>query len=94
MVVPEIFYNSSGSFGLIIDAWTYNVSGDLFLTLLGFVLIILAFCFMFRIPLEFSAIIILPILIVAMSWSSEFLAIGGLTLVYLGILVAKWFIIK
>jgi hypothetical protein len=94
MVVPEIFYNSSGSFGLIIDAWTYNVTGDLYLTLVSFVLLLFAFCLMFKIPIEFTAIIVLPMMIVAMAWSSQFLAIGGLTLIYIGVLVAKWFIIK
>jgi len=93
-MVAEIFYNSSGSFGTIIDAWTYNVTGDLFLTLLSITILMLAFCLMFKLPLEFSAIILLPLFIVSMAWSSQFLAIGGLALVYIGILVAKWFIIK
>jgi hypothetical protein len=89
-----IFYNSSGSFGIILDAFTYNVTGDLFLTLLCLVIGILAFCLMFRIPIEFSAIIILPLLLTIMAFTSEFLAIGGLTLVYIAILLAKNFLIK
>ena len=89
-----MFYNSSGSFGIILNSFTYNVTGDLFLTLLCIVLLILAFCLMFRIPIEFSAIIVLPLLLTLMAFSSQFLAIGGLTLLYIGVLVAKNFLIK
>jgi hypothetical protein len=80
--------------GIIIDAWTYNVTGDLFLTLLSLTIGLLALCLMFKIPIEFTAIILLPLFIVCMAYSSQFLAIGGLTLIYIGVLVAKWFIFK
>jgi hypothetical protein len=90
----SILYNSSGSFGVILDAFTYNVTGSLFLTLLAMVIILLAFCLMFKIPLEYSVIILMPLLITIMAYSSDFKAVGGVMIIYLAILVAKWWIIK
>jgi lipopolysaccharide export LptBFGC system permease protein LptF len=89
-----MLYNQSGSFGMILDAFTYNITGDLFLTLLCIVLIIIAFCLMFRIPIEYSIIIILPLLLVCMAFTSQFLAIGGVALIYIAVLLAKNFLIK
>lgn len=79
---------------MILDAFTYNITGDLFLTLLCIVLIIIAFCLMFRIPIEYSIIIILPLLLVCMAFTSQFLAIGGVALIYIAVLLAKNFLIK
>lgn len=92
--MTEVFINQSGSFGIILDSISYNITGDLFLTLLLITLLLLALCLMFRIPLEYSAIILLPLFIVSMAFTSQFLTIGGLTLLYIGVLVAKNFIVK
>lgn len=90
----SILYNSSGIFGIILDAFTYNVTGSLFLTLLAMIILLFAFCLMFKIPLEYTAIIVMPILITLMAYSSDFKAIGGLMLLYISVLVARWFLVK
>ncbi|MGV8169225.1 MAG: hypothetical protein ACP5N3_04180 [Candidatus Nanoarchaeia archaeon] len=90
----SFLYNSSGSFGIILDAFTYNVTGSLFLTLLAMVIIILAFCLMFKIPMEYSAILIMPLLITIMAYSSDFKAVGGVAIIYIAVLVARYWIIK
>lgn len=88
-----VFYNETGTFGIIISYMNSDVTGSLFLTLLFMVLAVLAICALFRIPIEFSAILVLPLLLVMMAYVGEFLAIGGVFLIYLGILFAKnlWF---
>lgn len=93
-MIDPLFINQSTSLGMVFDAWTYNVTGDIFLTLLSLMILVIAFCLMFKLPLEFSAIIILPLLLVGMAWTSDLLTIGGLALIYIAILVAKWFFIK
>ena len=88
-----VFYNETGTFGIMISYMNTDVTGSLFLTLLFMVLAVLAICALFRIPIEFSAILVLPLLLVMMAYVGEFLAIGGIFLIYLGILFAKnlWF---
>ena len=44
---------------------------------------------MFRIPLEFQTIIILPFLLTLMAYSQEFVAIGGIILIFLAAITAR-----
>jgi hypothetical protein len=89
-----MFLNESGIIGVALISFTNNVTGSLFLTLLTIVGLLMMVCFLFRIPVEFSAIIVLPLLIVLMAYSSQFLAVGGVILIYLGVLFGRYFIIN
>ena len=84
------FINDTGTIGIIIEAGT-NMTGSLFLTVLIIMIVLIGLCLMFRIPTDIVAPIILPVFIVGMAYSTEFLAIGGLLLVYLAVLFSKWF---
>ena len=86
-----IFYNASQAIGQIVEGITTNMTGGLFLTLLTIVLFLIALCLMFRIPIEFTAIIILPLLLTITAHTTEFLSITGVMLIYLGILFGKMF---
>lgn len=86
--------NGSGSIGTIIQYATTDITGSLFLTLLGVVMLLLVLCFLFRIPMEFSAVLVMPILLGLMAYMQEFVAIGGVFLIYMGVLVGKNFFFK
>lgn len=88
-----VLFNESNIIGELIIYMNQNVTGSLFLTLLFMVLVLLAICALFKIPMEFTALFILPLLLAIMTDVGEFLAVGGVCLIYLGILLAKnlWF---
>jgi len=88
-----VLFNESNVIGELIVYMNVNVTGSLFLTLLFLVIMLLAVCALFRIPMEFSALFILPLLLAIMTDVGEFLAVGGIFLMYLGVLLAKnlWF---
>jgi hypothetical protein len=88
------FINESTSTGVIINYLTNNVTGDLFLTLLLILVCFLTFCMVFRIPLEYTVPLVLPLLLVYMSFTSQFLAVGGVLLIYSAVVFVKMFFIN
>lgn len=86
-----LFINQSGTIGQIVTLMTNQGTGSLFLTFLLIVLSIMLLAMVFRIPLEFTAIIILPITLTLMSFIGNFWTFGGVLLIYLAILGAKYF---
>lgn len=93
-MVNPAFMNQSGTIGVIFTAFTLNVSGSEFVTLLGIIVFLLALFFMFRIPVEATIILILPIFLIFMAFSGEFLGLGLAFLMYLGFLLAKNYFIN
>ena len=89
-----MLFNATGTIGTMLQYTTSDVTGSLFLTLLGVVMLLLLFCFLFRIPVEFSAVLVLPLLLGLMAYMTEFVAIGGVFLIYLGVIVGKNFFFK
>ena len=87
-----MFYNTTQPIGIIINSATENITGSLFITLLLIVLFLIAICLMFRIPVEFTIILILPLLLTVSAYSSDFISILGVLLIYLGIIFGKMFI--
>lgn len=86
-------FNESSSFGMIYNAVNTNITGSVFLTLLLIVFAIILLFLAFRLPLEASAILVLPLLITFLAFESSLYTIGGVTLIYLGVLWAKnWLI--
>ena len=66
-----------------------DITGSVFLTLLMIVILFVLVSFIFRIPSEFTAIFILPMLLSILAYESEFMAVGGVILIYLGYLLGK-----
>jgi hypothetical protein len=89
MVNPLI--NQSSELGIVIEYFTYNVTGSLFLSLMAFVIVIIAIALSMKIPIEWTAIIIFPLMIVMTAYSSSFLPVLGVTIIYLALLIAKNF---
>lgn len=91
MAIPSFFINQSQTIGMIVTQMTINSTGSLFLTYLSIVFIILLIAMVFRIPLEFTAIIVMPLLLTLMAYYSAFWTFGGIMLIYLAFLFAKHF---
>lgn len=89
-----LFINTTETLGIILGNATQYTTGSMFLTLLILVLILMAFAIMFGIQLEFTSIIILPLLLSYMAFYQEFIAIGTIILIYLALIVTKRFIFK
>lgn len=89
-----VFLNTSETLGLVIASGTQSLTGDIFLTLLLILIFLIVVCLMFSIPLEFTAIIILPICISAGAYYSSFVAPLGIILIYLATLLTKNWLFK
>jgi len=83
--------NDTTVIGSIIVAITNNVTGSEFLTYFLLLLVLYLFGILFRIPIQIIPALQLPLLIILMSQMQSFVAIGGLTLIYLSfVLVSFW----
>ena len=83
--------NETGIIGQVILGITANVTGNLFLTMLLILIVFLLVGFAFRAPMEWQAVYLLPLFIAFMAYSAEFLAVGGVVLMFLGAILAKNF---
>ena len=85
-------FNETGIIYVVTNAITTNVAGDLFLTLLLPVLMVMLFAFAFRIPLEFTVILVFPLLIgFCVEGGAGFMPVLGVGILYLSVLLAKNF---
>jgi len=89
-----MFINATETIGVILSNGTLNTTGSVFITLMIILLIIMAIALMFQIQLEYTAILIVPLVISYMAYYSEWLITGMILLIYLSILVTKNFIFK
>ena len=87
------FINQTGTIGVIYQAIYTNVTGSEFLTLLFLVVLCMLFVMLFRMPIEASVVIVLPMLIVFAAFNNNLFSLLGVVLIYSGILLAKnWFL--
>jgi len=81
--------NWTGTIGNLITNASENVTGDVIITLISITIILIILALALKIPLEFTAAIILPMMIVTMIQYGEFIIIGGLTAIYLAGILTK-----
>lgn len=87
-------YDPSGILGVILDQLTTNVTGDLFLTLL-FVFLAAFLVFLgYGLPLEINLFILMPVLIVLMSFYGNFVLIGIVIFLLLAGIIARNFFLS
>jgi len=86
------YINETGITGIVIEGIIANVTGSMFLTLLIALALIIVFALMFRIPLEFTALLIFPLIIGFFVYGgAAFGSVLGIILIYLAVLLAKNF---
>lgn len=89
-----LLLNETGVMGDVLSGLTTGVTGSLFLSLLLIVLLILGLAIAFRIPIEYTAIFITPMILVLMAYTGGFMLFGSVLLIYLALIFAKNFPIK
>lgn len=87
--------DTSGIIYLFFQAMSSNVTGSFYLSTLAIALLIIGSCALFGIPIEFTAIILLPLHLGFLAClGSDWLAVTGIILIYLGILLGKNFFFR
>jgi len=89
-----VFINQTETVGIIYASFTQNVTGSEFLTLLGMLIMIILFFMVFKLPLEATLILALPMFLISLAYVGDIWAVGGVILMYLGLLFAKNFPMK
>ena len=89
-----IFINATDALGKVINAASTDMTGSIFITLLIIVIIICAFAIAFGISLEYTVILVIPLLIAAASQYSDFVAVLGVGLIYISAILAKAFLFR
>jgi hypothetical protein len=90
-------FDETGTIGTILIGWD-STTGSRFLTLLLIVILIMVAFAVLGLSIEASAIIILPLMLGLMADAAtsgtQFYSIGGILIIYLGIILAKNFFFK
>lgn len=77
----------------IVSGLYNNVGGSWFATIMLIVIMLIVVALIFRIPMELTAIIIFPFLLVCWAYIPDLYAVTGVFLIYIGVLMANnWFI--
>ena len=86
-MVAVNFINATTTSGIILNAGITNFFGTEFIMMIFFILILLAVSFAFKMPIELSVILLIPMILYFMAQNVLFIAIGGIAL----LLIAFWF---
>jgi len=92
-MVLDVCFSSSGVVLSVVEGLR-DLTGDYFSAILLIVILLIVLCLALQMPLEVSALFVLPFLLVCYACVPQFTAITFVFLVYVGIIVAKNFIIK
>lgn len=86
------FINTTDVIGVILASGAQTVTGDIVSALMMIFLFLAVIALMFGIPLEFTAVIMLPLTIATAAYYSDFMALLIVLGIYLCTLLAKnWF---
>jgi len=92
-MVLDACFSSSGVVIGIVNGLA-DLTGNYFTAMLLIVILIVVTALALQMPLEVSAVLVLPFLIVCYACVPSFASVTGVVFVYLGIIVAKNFPIK
>jgi hypothetical protein len=86
--------NQSGIIYSILSGFTSDVSGSWFLTLFIIMIFFIVLSFALRIPIEYTAIIVLPLLLLLAAYVGDFKSFLGVVAILLGVILAKNFFFR
>ena len=89
-----MFYNETGTIGILLDAFTTNVSGSLYLTFAIIMVAIILLCVAFDFPMELVLFFSVPITLVFAAFDSRFYVILAIELIIMGWNIASAFLNK
>lgn len=93
MSICTEFIDCTGIIGILIGQATEVTTGSLFITFLIIMMAIMSVAFMFRIPLEYTSLLILPLILGYAAYYTGWVAALAAILIYLAILITKNFIL-
>jgi hypothetical protein len=90
------FMNNTSLIGSALNEFTFYVSGDAFLTLFCIIGFIIFFGLVFRVPIEWLSIVLVPISIYFVAVEPRFGVVGGLIFIFVAFIIIRnfWFTIK
>lgn len=88
------FINQTDVIGTIMSSGTETLTGSMVATLFFVLLVLILIAFMFGIPLEFMAVLILPFCIAVAAFYSNFLIAVIVILILVASIIAKNWIFK
>ena len=88
------FLNTSQAIGQIMDVGSKTLTGDMYVTILIILAVLIAMAMMFGIAFEYTAVLIVPILLGCMSYYSELVGFGMALFIYLALVFVKVFIFR
>lgn len=90
-----VFYSNSSFLGGLLEQFTINITGSLALTLIATFILLLGLFIMFRVPINIVLVLLLPVVLSFMAYEAGgFLAVGGVVLMFVGVLLAKSWLIR
>lgn len=81
--------DSTGVINTVLMNLSLNVTGNMFISLFIIVLLLLVIAMAMRIPIEFTIILVMPLLIASLACDNDWLGVAGIAVIYLGILLGK-----
>lgn len=87
-------FNTSQTIYLVISSWSNNIFGSIEMVYLFIIMLLISLAFAFRIPIEFTAILVLPLMMVFAAFQGSLLPLVYTFLVYGGILLYKYFLTR
>lgn len=83
------FINPDGILSAMFTGLTNDITGSLFLSYLLIIFFIMVFMGAFRIPIEYSVLIVFPLLGVVLAFNGDFIGVTGAFALYIAVIIAK-----
>lgn len=80
-------FNASDTIGQGIILFNQNISGGMFLTLLLFIIVLIVMAFALKISPTFVLLLLFPLVIVFVAFNMQFLVIGGIFAIMMGMIL-------
>lgn len=88
------FINYNDTLGMVFQSASLNITGSEFLTLFLMIIFMVTLLAIFKVPVEFILIIILPFIIYVWSYYAGFTAVAGVILMFLAVIFARKFFLN
>lgn len=87
-----VFFDETGIIYIVISKITQNITGNDTLSVLFIIILLMLLAFAFRIPIEFTALFVFPLLIgFGAQAGAGFMPVLAIGIIYLSVLLAKNF---
>ena len=86
--------NSTSTIGMILLTGTQTLTGNLFLTLMLIFLFLFCIAIAFNIPVEFTLLVFLPLVLSCMAFYGDFISTGASIFIVLSLIITKNFLFR